>query len=208
MSKLGTILLAAGRGTRFGAAPKLLATLDERPLVRRAAEAALAARPRPVIAVLGAHEAEVQAALKDLDLRFVRNAAFTEGLATSLRAGIAALPSGCRAAIVMLGDMPLVSASQLDRLADAFAQAGEEPAAVVPVYRGQRGNPVLLNLERLGAAIAGLEGDRGAGPLLAGRTDILAIEGDPSTAIDIDTPEALAEAGRGSSRLDPSAPPS
>lgn len=192
MSEIGTILLAAGRGTRFGAAPKLLAAFDGSVLVRRAAEAALAARARPIIAVLGAHEADVEAALAGLDLHFVRNAAFAEGLSTSLKTGIAALPPACTAAIVMLGDMPLVSASQLDRLAEAFARAGEEPAAVVPVFGGRRGNPVLLNLERLGEAIAGLKGDRGAGPLLAGRPDILEIEGDPSTSIDIDTPEALA----------------
>lgn len=201
MSEVATILLAAGRGTRFGAAPKLLAPLDGRPLVRRTAEAALAARPRPVVAVLGAHAAEVAAALADLDLQLVRNGSFAEGLATSLRTGISALPSDCRAAIVMLGDMPLVSASLVDRLADAFAGAGGRPAAVVPVHDGRRGNPVLLNLALLGASLAGLRGDRGAGPLLVGRPDILEIDGGPATAIDIDTPEALAALAVPSSRL-------
>ncbi|MCJ2013332.1 NTP transferase domain-containing protein [Methylobacterium sp. J-076] len=201
MSEVATILLAAGRGTRFGAAPKLLAHLDGRPLVRRAAEAALAAGPRPVVVVLGAHADAVRTALAGLDLVFVRNDAYADGLSTSLKAGLAALPPGCDAAIVMLGDMPLVGAPLIDRLAEAFAAADGAPSSVVPVHEGRRGNPVLLNLRRLGASLATLTGDRGAGPLLAGRPDVLEIAGDPASALDIDTPEALATLAPSASSL-------
>ncbi|MGT2478683.1 nucleotidyltransferase family protein [Methylobacterium oryzae CBMB20] len=186
---------AAGLGSRFGAAPKLLAPLDGKPLVRHAAEAALGARPRPVVAVLGAHAETVRAALAGLDLIRVDNPDFRAGLATSLRAGLAALPATCAAAIVVLGDMPRVTAAHIDRLAEAFAGTAEPPAAVVPVQAGRRGNPVLLNLRRLGPSIARLAGDHGAGPLLRGRPDILEIPGDPATALDIDTPDALAALG-------------
>lgn len=192
MSEIATILLAAGRGTRFGAEPKLLAELDGQPLVRHAAATALAARPRPVVAVLGAHAEAVAAALSGLDVRLVRNEAYAAGLSTSLRAGVEALPPGCDAAIVMLGDMPRVTARLVDRLADAFVEAGGKSAAIVPVHGGVRGNPVLLNLRLLGAGIATLTGDRGAGPLLGGRADVLEIDGDPGTALDIDTSESLA----------------
>lgn len=196
MPEIGTILLAAGLGSRFGAAPKLLAPLDGRPLVRHAAEAALGARPRPVVAVLGAHGAAVRDALAGLDLVRVDNPDYRSGLASSLRAGLAALPATCTAAIVVLGDMPRVTAAHLDRLAEAFAEASagalEPPAAVVPVQAGRRGNPVLLNLRRLGPDIARLAGDHGAGPLLKGRPDVLEIPGDPATALDVDTPDALA----------------
>lgn len=193
MSRIGIVLLAAGRGTRFGEAPKLLAPLDGVPLVRRVAEAALAARPRPVVAVLGANDAAVRQALAGLDLTFVRNGAYVDGLSTSLKAGIAAL-ADCDAAIVMLGDMPLVDPAMIDRLAESFQRAAPKPAAIVPVHGGRRGNPVLLNLRVLGAEIASLSGDRGAGPLLAGRSDVIEIDGDPSTALDIDTRDALAQA--------------
>lgn len=196
MPEIASLLLAAGRGTRFGAEPKLLAPLGGRPLVRHAAEAALAARPRPVLAVLGAHAEEVGRALDGLDLTHVQNAAYAEGLSTTLRAGIAALPPGCRAVIVILGDMPRVDPRQINCLADAFRAEGGRPSAVVPVHRGRRGNPVLLNLAILGRDIAALTGDRGAGPLLSGRSDILEIAGDPGTALDIDTPEALAALDR------------
>jgi molybdenum cofactor cytidylyltransferase len=191
-AEIGTVLLAAGLGSRFGPAPKLLATLHGRPLVRHAAEAALGARPRPVVAVLGAHAEAVRAALDGLDLVGIENPDYRAGLATSLRAGLAALPGTCSAAVVVLGDMPRVTAAHIDRLAAAFAAAQDEPAAVVPVQDGRRGNPVLLNLRRLGPEIARLAGDHGAGPLLKGRADVLEIPGDPGTALDIDTPAGLA----------------
>ncbi|GJE53173.1 Nicotine blue oxidoreductase [Methylobacterium tardum] len=192
MAEIGTVLLAAGLGSRFGPAPKLLAPLDGKPLVRHAAEAALGARPRPVVAVLGAHAEAVRAALDGLDLVGIDNPDYRAGLATSLRAGLAALPETCSAAVVVLGDMPRVTAAHIDRLAAAFAGARVEPAAVAPVQDGRRGNPVLLNLRRLGPEIARLAGDHGAGPLLKGRADVLEIPGDPGTALDIDTPAGLA----------------
>lgn len=192
MSEIGTVLLAAGLGSRFGPEPKLLAPLNGMPLVRHAAMAALGARPRPMVAVLGAHADRVRDALAGLDLILAVNPDFRLGLATSLRAGLAVLPPACAAAVVVLGDMPLVTAAHIDRLAQAFAGAAPEPAAVAPVQDGRRGNPVLLNLRRLAPDIAGLSGDHGAGRLLRGRPDVLEIPGDLSTALDIDTPSGLA----------------
>ncbi|MEA1834117.1 nucleotidyltransferase family protein [Methylobacterium durans] len=188
---IAALILAAGRGTRFGPEPKLLADLDGRPLVRHAAEAALASRLRPVVAILGAHAAGVRAALRDLDLTCAENPDYADGLSTSLKAGLAALPGEIAAAVILLGDMPRITGADLDRLADAFADADPAPAAVVPVHAGRRGNPVLLNLRRLGPALAALSGDRGAGPLLAGRDDVLEVAGTAGTGFDVDTPEAL-----------------
>lgn len=189
--EIGTVLLAAGLGTRFGPEPKMLALLDGRPLVRHAAEAALAAAPRPVVVVLGAHADAVRRALSGLDVVLVENPDFRAGLATSLRAGVAALPQDCEAAVIVLGDMPRIFAVHIDRLAAAFEETSRSVAAVVPVLASLRGNPVLLNLRRLAPDIARLTGDRGAGPLLRDRSDVLEIPGDAATALDIDTPAAL-----------------
>ena len=189
---IGAVLLAAGSGTRFGTEPKLLARLDGTPLVRHAAEAALASRARPVVVVLGAHAVAVRAVLHNLDLIFVENAAFGSGLSTSLRAGLAALPAETDAAVILLGDMPRVTPGQIDRLAAAYRAAKPAPSAVVPMIAGRRGNPVLLNRRVLGDALASLSGDYGAGPLLKGRADVLEIPGEPGTALDVDTPEMLA----------------
>jgi molybdenum cofactor cytidylyltransferase len=193
--RVAALLLAAGRGTRFGNEPKLLAPLDGAPLVRHAARAALASRAAPLLVVLGHAATAVEEALADLAFAAVPNPAYAEGLATSLKAGFAALPSDVEAAVVLLGDMPGVGAALIDRLIAAYAEAGRRsapPLAVVPVAGGRRGNPVLLD-RRLAPEIAGLSGDRGAGPMLAGRDGVLelAVE-DPGALLDVDTPDVLA----------------
>ncbi len=190
---VGTVLLAAGRGTRFGASPKLLSLLDGKPLVRHAAEAAVAADLGPVVTVLGHASAEVRDALAGLPLTLVENPDFADGLSTSLRVGLHALPGEVTAALVLLGDMPRVGPGLLLRLAESFRTAPVAPSAVVPVRDGQRGNPVLLNRRLLGSGIARLTGDRGAGPLLARRDDVLELPVDEAgVLIDVDTPAALA----------------
>ena len=190
---IGTVLLAAGRGTRFGASPKLLSPLDGKPLVRHAAEAAVAADLGPVVAVLGHASGEVRDALAGLTLTLVENPDYADGMATSLRTGVGAMPATVPAALVLLGDMPRIGPGLLVRLAEAFRGAEVAPSAVVPVRDGQRGNPVLLNRRLLAPEIASLTGDRGAGPLLARRDDVLELPVDEAgVLIDVDTPAALA----------------
>jgi len=186
MSNVAAIILAAGRGTRFGPAPKLLARMGDRPLVRHVADAALGSRAAPVIVVTGHHAAGVEEALAGLPVRLVRNAAFMEGLSTSLKAGFAALPPQARAAVVLLGDMPLVTASLIDTLAREWQSMGE-PMALVPTLDGRRGNPVVLSRE-LAGEIEQLSGDSGAGPILRGRSDVLEYPvDDPAILQDVDT---------------------
>jgi molybdenum cofactor cytidylyltransferase len=188
---VGVVLLAAGRGTRFAAGPKLVAPLDGRPLVRHAAESALATRLRPVVAVVGHAGEAVRAALDGLDLAVVANPDYAAGLATSLRTGLAALPLEVVGAVILLGDMPRVAPALLDALAAAFRPGAD--AAVVPVSGGRRGNPVLLNRHRLAAELATLVGDHGAGPLLRGRDDVRELPvADVGVLADVDTVEALA----------------
>lgn len=195
MSDVAALILAAGRGTRFGASPKMLAMLDGKPLLRHVAEAALASSARPVLVVTGHRADEIARALDGLDLVIVRNPDHADGLSTSLKAGFAALPPGTQAAIVLLGDMPRVPLSLIDALAAEWREA-DRPAALVPTYAGRRGNPVLLS-RALAPEIMRLEGDTGAGPLLKGRTDVGEwLVDDAAVAHDIDTQEALAEAER------------
>ncbi len=128
MSRVAAMILAAGRGTRFGAEAKLLALLGGKPLVRRVAEAALASMARPVIVVTGHRAPEVEAALADLPLELAHNPDFAEGLSTSLKRGFRALPPDVEAVIVLLGDMPLVNAPLIDRLIRRWSET--RPAAL------------------------------------------------------------------------------
>jgi molybdenum cofactor cytidylyltransferase len=185
------LVLAAGRSTRMGADNKLLQQVRGEALVRHAVKAQIASRAAPVFVVVGHQEAEIRAALEGLDVRFVRNPGFADGLSSSLKAGLAALPSDAQGVVVSLGDMPNVTPGVIDRLAQAFADR-PDAVAVVPTLLGHRGNPVLLS-RGLFAAVARLSGDEGARRLLEEAGD--AVEevplDDPAIAIDVDTPEAL-----------------
>ena len=200
MIEVGAIVLAAGLSQRFRAAggkgpSKLVALLGGEPLARRAVQAAILSRASPVVVVTGHARAEVEAALEGLPVVFSHNADFASGLASSLKAGVATLPAGVAGALVLLGDMPRIDASVLDRLIQAF-DANPGALAVAPVHAGRRGNPALLS-RALFTAITYLEGDEGARRLLReagpGRVLEVAIEGE-ATSLDIDTPEDLAAA--------------
>lgn len=194
---VAAIVLAAGRSTRMGGPNKLLAELSGKPLVRIVVEQALASKASPVIVVTGHQGTEVAKALDGLDVTLRSNPHFAEGLATSVKAGIAAVPDESDGAIVCLGDMPLVDARLIDRMVDAFAP-DHGSLIVVPVAEGRRGNPVLWS-RRFFPELLALDGDIGARHLIAQHAEAVAeVEVDGKSAfLDIDTPDMLAEARRG-----------
>ena len=193
---VAAVILAAGRSTRMGGPNKLLAELDGKKLVRIAAEQALASKASEVVVVTG-HQAElVEKALAGLNVRFVRNPEFAGGLASSVKAGIAAVPDNADGAVICLGDMPLISAGLIDRLVEAFAP-DRGNLIVVPVADGRRGNPVLWS-RRFFKELMTLDGDIGARHLIAKHAEAVAevpVEGQ-SAFLDIDTPQALEAARR------------
>ena len=193
---VAAIVLAAGRSTRMGGPNKLLAEIDGRKLVRIVAEQALASKANDVIVVTG-HQADlVEQALAGLKVKFVRNPDFAGGLASSVKAGIGAVPDNADGAIVCLGDMPLIDAKLIDRLIETFAPDRGHLIAV-PVSEGRRGNPVLWS-RRFFKELMTLDGDVGARHLIAKHTEAVAevpVEGN-SAFLDIDTPQALEAARR------------
>ncbi|MDE2379857.1 molybdopterin-binding/glycosyltransferase family 2 protein [Bradyrhizobium sp.] len=195
-SQVAAIVLAAGRSTRMGGPNKLLAELDGKKLVRVVAEHALASKAAEVIVVTG-HQAElVEQALEGLKVRFVRNPDFAGGIASSVKAGIAAVPERCDGALVCLGDMPLIDAALIDRMIDSFAP-DRGSLIVVPVSEGRRGNPVLWSRRFFGELMT-LDGDVGARHLIAKHGEVVAevpVDGE-SAFLDIDTPQALDAARR------------
>ncbi|HEV2302345.1 MAG TPA: molybdopterin-binding/glycosyltransferase family 2 protein [Stellaceae bacterium] len=189
--KIAVLLLAAGRSTRMGGPNKLLAEVDGRAMVARVAGRLLAARARPIVAVLGNDADAVDQALGRLPVERVRNPDFALGLSTSLKRGLAALPADVDGVIVCLGDMPLVSGRHLDRLAAAFNPL-EGRAIIVPTRHGKRGNPVLWG-KQFFPEMAALAGDAGAKHLIGEYADLVAeVEmEDDGIFLDIDTQEAL-----------------
>jgi molybdenum cofactor cytidylyltransferase len=189
--RIAALILAAGRSTRMGGPNKLLADIGGRSLVRIAAEEALASRARPVIVVTGHQRDKIEAALAGLQVQFVHNPDFADGLSTSLKAGLAAVPPDVDGAVVCLGDMPQVRADLIDRLIAAF-DPERGALVVVPTIGGKRGNPVVWS-RRFFAELIALDGDVGARHLI-GRYAEAVTEvplTDTAALIDVDTPEAL-----------------
>jgi molybdenum cofactor cytidylyltransferase len=194
---VAAIILAAGRSTRMGGPNKLLAELGGKPLVRIVTEQALASKAHGVIVVTG-HQAEmVEKALHGLDVKFVRNPDFAQGLASSVKAGVAAVADNADGVVICLGDMPMISAPLIDRLIEAFAPDRGNLIAV-PVSDNRRGNPVLWS-RRFFNELMTLDGDIGARHLIARHGEAVAevpVEGF-GAFLDIDTPQALEAARRG-----------
>jgi molybdenum cofactor cytidylyltransferase len=190
--RIAAIVLAAGRSSRMGSANKLLADVSGLPMVRRAVEGAIASQAKPVVVVTGNEQGKMQAALRGCKVTFVHNASFTEGMSTSLQTGLAALPANVDGVLVCLGDMPLVTATALDRLIAAFNPL-EGRAICVPTWNGKRGNPVLWD-RRFFPAMAELAGDVGAKHLIGEHADLVVevAMSDDAVLTDIDTPDALA----------------
>ncbi len=188
---IAALVLAAGRSSRMGGANKLLAAIGGRPLVRIVVEETLASRARPVIVVTGHQRERVEAALAGLPVAFVHNPSFADGLGTSLKAGIAALPAAADGVVVCLGDMPQVDAALIDRLIGAL-DPDKGALIAVPSIDGQRGNPVVWS-SRFFPDLMAVEGDIGARHLI-GRYSEAVVEV-PLTGnaalTDVDTPEAL-----------------
>ena len=189
--KIAGLLLAAGRSTRMGGPNKLLEEINGRALVRIAAEQLIASRAKPVIVVTGHQRERIEHALSGLKVEFVHNPDFADGLSTSLKAGIKAVPPDADGAVVTLGDMPQVSAKLIDRLIGAF-DPERGALVVVPTLAGKRGNPVLWS-RRFFADLMTVDGDVGARHLIGAYAEAVTevpVE-DAAALTDIDTPEAL-----------------
>jgi len=189
--RVAAVVLAAGRSTRMGAINKMLAEIGGKPLVRIAAEQAVASHAKPVIVVTGHEREKVEAALKGLPVRNVHNPDYAEGLGTSLKAGIAAVPEDADAAIVCLGDMPQVDAALIDRLIGAL-DPERGALIVVPTIDGRRGNPVVWS-RRFFHDLMSIQGDIGARHLIGSYAEAVAEVAVTGAAAltDVDTPESL-----------------
>jgi molybdenum cofactor cytidylyltransferase len=186
------LVLAAGLGGRFGGG-KLVAPFAGEALVRWPVRALLSGGVDEVHVVVWPEGEPVPAALEGLPARVRRHAGAAGGMGSSLAAGVVSLGSGTSAVLVALGDQPTIAPSVVAALVARWRQADAtgRAAIVVPVYRGERGHPVLFDAAVL-PELRALEGDVGARGVVArdpSRVALLAI--DLPAPPDVDTPEAL-----------------
>lgn len=172
-------------------ADKLLETVAGQPLLRHQAQTALATGAR-VFVTLPPDRPERALALAGLPVTALTVPDPSEGLAASIRAGVAALPEGAAAVMILLADLPDLAPADLALMIDAFRDDPAAPILRATAADGTPGHPVILPRRHFGALLA-LRGDDGARDLLRDAPDLrrIALPGTRATT-DLDTPEAWA----------------
>lgn len=191
--RIAAILLAGGQSRRMGKVNKLLVDVDGKAMISWVAEALTSSQIETVIAVTGHERENVGKTLSDYSFQLVHNPGYAEGISTSLRTGLAALPDDVDGVLVCLGDMPKITAGQINKLIAAFDPV-EGREIIVPTCDGKRGNPVLWS-KRFFNEMREVAGDVGAKHLLGEHADsVCEVEmNDRSVLLDIDSPDMLAE---------------
>ena len=192
--QIAAVVLAAGRSTRMGEANKLLATIDGKTLVRQVVETLESTKVDQVVVVTGHEQESIRQELAGMNVTFVHNANYADGLSTSLRAGVGALGDEVDAAMVALADMPFVGRDGVDGMIAAYRER-DDIHAVVATSKGKRGNPVLWS-RRFFDELCDVQGDTGARHLIGKHAAVIAeVEMGEAASLDLDTPEALDAAG-------------
>lgn len=186
-TNLHVLVLAAGAASRFGS-PKQLVRIGGQPLLHRAVSQATQVAGGAVTVVLGAHAPQLAPLLRHSTASVLINRHWEEGLASSLRLGVASLPAGTEGVLITLADQAAVTAFDLQRLATAWRQ--QPDWLIAASYSGHTGVPAVFPAHTF-PAFADLRGDSGARVLLARYADRCLRIPMPNAAIDIDTPEDL-----------------
>ncbi len=184
---IGAVVLAAGESKRMGL-PKLLLPYRDTTIIEAVLASVTASKVDATLVVLGAGRRPVLDKIRRFGVWVAVNTRYREGMLSSIQKGISALPGNFRAALIVLADQPDISPAVIDRLIEAWKGGGRGIA--VPVYCGQRGHPLLLDL-KYRRAVDRLSAKTGLrGLLTAHPEDILEVDmPDARILVDIDTPE-------------------
>jgi len=185
--RLYAIVLAGGASTRFGS-PKQLVRIGGRPLLHTVVARAAEVTGNALIVVLGAGAGELAPLLRHSPGSVVVNRQWREGLASSIRAGVARLPATCAGAMLVLADQAAVTSDDLRRLAGTWRRRPQCIAAAL--YAGTSGAPAIFPRSAF-TELAALRGDSGARSVLRRSADRVIRVPMPAAELDLDTPEDL-----------------
>jgi molybdenum cofactor cytidylyltransferase len=186
-SHVHILVLAAGASTRLGQ-PKQLVSLGGRPALHVVLANAVAVAGNAVTVVVGANASQLTYLLSHSPASSVVNKQWEEGIASSLRCGLATVPAAADAVMVVLGDQVCVTADDLKRLIAAWKD--QENVIAAASYAQGVGVPAIFPRACFGE-LAELRGDEGARKILKRNPDRLVRVAMPNAAIDLDTPEDL-----------------
>jgi molybdenum cofactor cytidylyltransferase len=180
------VVLAAGLSRRMGQ-PKLLLTLEGKPVLRHAVERMLADGVDEAVIVVPPEHGDLEAALAGIPVRLAVNPKPEAGQGSSIAVGVSAAPAGAEAVLIALGDQPRLPPQVIPGLIAAFRRMGK--AITAPRYREGQGNPVLFGPQVI-PELRALTGDRGARAVIEKDTSRVAwVDFDEPMPADVDTPE-------------------
>jgi molybdenum cofactor cytidylyltransferase len=196
---VSALVLAAGQSRRMGGRDKLLEPVAGAPLLRHVVQALAGSAVDETVVVLPPEPGERLAALAGMAVRTVTNPRADEGMGTSVGAGVTALRADADAVLIVLADMPELTAGDFDRLIAGFDPAEGRAIVRAVTEAGAPGHPVLFG-RRFFEPLQALEGDRGARSLIEDYPEFLVDVTLPgrAAATDLDTPEEW-DAWRGAS---------
>ena len=141
------IILAAGESRRMGGQNKLLLPIFGEVLIQKFVRSIRASNVDEVLVVVGHEEEKIKDVLKGQSVRFVENFCYMEGMTTSIQSGIQAASPESDGLLICLADLPFIETSDFNRLICSFTDFFDTKSSliIVPVFKGQRGNPVLFS---------------------------------------------------------------
>ena len=178
------VILAAGESKRMGK-PKLLLPYGEKTIIETIVETVVSSNVENTLIILGSDREKTEEKIKNYPVKIVYNRDFRSGMLSSVQCGFKALPQETRAVLVVLGDQPKISADVINKLIDAYKSTGK--GIVLPVYKKERGHPVLIDV-KYGEEVENLSPEAGLrGTVYNHPEDILEVDVEtPSIFQDID----------------------
>ncbi|MFZ0471962.1 MAG: nucleotidyltransferase family protein [Bacteroidales bacterium] len=187
MKGIWAIVLAAGESRRMGS-PKMILPYEGMTIIEKVLENVLASDVEKVVTVLGSHSEEIMKVIERFQVPHCYNSNFKDGMLSSVKCGFEFLPREFRAAMVLLGDQPMVETSVINKLIKAYNETGK--GILVPVFQNKRGHPLMVD-KKYRDEIINLDDPEGLkGLLLRHPVDLLEVNAENSSVLDdIDTRE-------------------
>lgn len=187
MNEIWAIILAAGESKRMGS-PKMILPFRGMTIIEKVIENVLSSDVDKTIIVLGAGKEKILKLTEKLPVMYCFNGNYKNGMLSSVKRGFEYLPKDFRAAVVLLGDQPMIGASVINTVIKGYNESGKN--IIIPVYNNKRGHPLLVD-KRYWDEIISLDGPEGLKELINRHPDdLLEVEtGNPEILKDIDTEE-------------------
>lgn len=184
---ISAVILAAGKSERMQDCKQLL-KIGGKPMIKSVVSSVLESNVDETVVVLGYRAREVADELPGGDIKTVVNPDFEEGMSTSLKSGLKKISADSNAVLIVLADQPLLETEVINHLINEYERTDHH--IVAPIYKGQRGNPVLIDIS-LKSDLLKIRGDVGAREILENRKyEVLLVEvNTPSVMLDVNTAE-------------------